>query len=375
MQEYLTNPALSRYAIFPLSPMFKGAYEYYKNAKSSFWVEQEIDQELAKDPKDWATLDEPIKNFIKHILAFFAASDGIVRETITEHFSNNITVLEIKFWYDFQVMMEDIHNIVYSKLIEEYIRDENERNSLFHALTTFPTISRKISWIRKWLGTSELRNLSSSNWTALGKLVNVYKQCQASFGVSSREVDALVDMLEAPRVSLARQLFINIIMEGVFFSGSFCAIFWIYSQYKKMPGLAKANEFISRDEGSHTEFGIYLYNNHIVNKLTQGEVEEILAEAVEIEADFIRAALPAGLLGMNAALMTQYIKFVGDQLLVQLNYKKIFHVKNPFPFMEKQSTSVRIPDFFMDHNVSEYGHHAAALQPNDMKLDFSDNFS
>jgi ribonucleoside-diphosphate reductase beta chain len=406
--EPLENSEFKRYTIFPLRD--NQVWELYKKAQELFWVEEEVDSELAKDPKDWETLEAPIKHFIEHILAFFAVSDGIVNETLVEEILSRVQQREVRFWYDFQIMMEDIHNTVYSKLIDTYIKDPTKKAKLFNAIETYPAIRKKIEWVRRWLGKgNELAKLSDEKRAALLKLEKMYDMVKGfqsgmngmlsdapsksknvkkddlfdsspagESALETREpandIERLFSELHVERPSLAKQILINTIMEGIFFSGSFCAIFWIYSTMRKLPGLAKANEFISRDEGMHTEFGIHLYRNKIKNRLPQKEVFEIVAEAVEVEAEFIRSALPKGLLGMNAELMTQYIQFVADQLLVQLGYQTYFKSTNPFPFMNKQSTSVRIPDFFMDQAVSEYGHHSAGSKVEDNTLDFSEDF-
>jgi ribonucleoside-diphosphate reductase beta chain len=378
--EHIEKPEEGRYTMFPIKRWDE--WQAYKKAQKMFWVEEEIDTELAKDSRDWKTLDQPIRHFLEHILAFFAVSDGVVNETLTEEIISRIQVREIKLWYDFQIMMEDIHNIVYSKLIDTYIEDSDRKNQLFHALEHYPSIRQKIEWVQRWLGkNNEIHKLSQCKRDALVKLEMAYNQLQAiekvinlsSSGVEDQSIKELFTELHEPRPALARQILINVIMEGVFFSGSFCAIYWIYNTYGKLPGLSKANEFISRDEGMHTDFGIHIYRT-LTYKLSQKQVHKIIKEAVEIESDFIRDALPKGLLGMNANLMTMYIQFVADQLLLGLGYDKCFGAENPFTFMNKQSIGVRIGDFFTDGNISEYGHHAAGNTVDDQTLDFSENF-
>jgi ribonucleotide reductase beta subunit family protein with ferritin-like domain len=377
-EELIESSEHERYTVFPIR--FQQAYNAYKEAQSYYWVDDEINKELAEDVNDWATLDPKIRHFIEHILGFFAVSDGVVIETITEEIIDRIEVMEIKLWYHFQVAMEDIHNIVYSKLIDAYITDPHHKHRLLNAIENYPTIQKKIEWVHKWLGKDhELYKLSRTTRDVLFKLQEYYRTLEAVKNQlvptelqQDEEVEAFFERLNRPRPSLARQLFINIIMEGVFFSGSFCAIYWIFNHYKKLPGLAKANEFISRDEGMHTEFGMGIYSS-LQFKLSQEEAHEIIAEAVDIEADFIRSALPSGLLGMNSTLMTQYIKFVADQLLRNMGYAPCFLEENPFSFMNKQSTSVRIGDFFVV-TVSEYGHSASNTSADEQTYDFSEDF-
>lgn len=374
-----------RYTIFPIKRW--DVWKLYKKAQTLFWVEEEIDTELAKDKKDWDELDPNIQHFIQHVLAFFAVSDGVVNETLIEEILSRVQTREVRFWYDFQVAMEDIHNIVYSKLIDTYITSETEKQKLFNALEHYPSIKKKINWVKRWLGShNELHKLSPHTRQTLLELEKIYRlvtDFQTSLNKTIDHNDPstmpkngltqieLFNALHEPRPTLAKQIIINTIMEGIFFSGSFCAIYWVYHTHKKLPGLAKANEFISRDEGLHTEFGIHLYKT-LAHKLPEREVFDIIDEAVEIESDFIKSALPQGLLGMNDKLMTQYIKFVADQLLQNLGYNKHYKLPNPFDFMNKQSTSVRIGDFFTDGNLSEYGHHASGSTTDDQSVDFSD---
>jgi ribonucleoside-diphosphate reductase beta chain len=367
-----------RYTIFPITHWRE--WKLYHTARSLVWFEEEIDLELVKDPADWATLDPAIKNFIEHILAFFAVSDGVVNETLTEQILDRVHPPEIKFWYHFQVMMEDVHNIVYSKLIDTYIKDAAHKERLFNAITHYPTIQKKINWVHRWLGKyNEIQTLSDDLRQALNTLVGEHqamrRMCRETGAQAAREtpgLERLIEQLREERPSLGHQILINTIMEGIFFTGSFCAIFWVYHQYGKLPGLSKANEFISRDEGLHTEFGIHIYRNRIVNKLPQSEVFKIIDEAVDIESEFIASALPIGLVNMNAQLMLQYIQFTADWLLVELGYSRRYKAENPFAFMKKQSISVRMGDFFIDGNISEYGHFAAGTTVEDNEFDTSD---
>lgn len=332
--EPLEDTKLFRFFINPdpSNPVFK----FYKKAQASFWVEEEIESELVKDTNVWSKVDKKIQELIKHQIAFFIIGDGRVNQTISEHLDSRIFDREVQLWYNYQKMMEDIHNIVYVKLADTYITNISERKKIFDAIENYPAINNKINWLKKWLGED------------------------------NKPLD------EKP--SLALQILVNIVMEGLFFQGSFCIIFWYGHHYGNLPGLTKSNEFISRDEGLHTDFGIYLYLYRIINKLPEHLVHQIFNEAVELELAFQHEALPSGLLNMNIELLSQYIKFVADQLLTALQYNKIYFVDNPFKFMDKQSISVRSSDFFMDNNVSEYGHHTSGIKVEDQIIKFDENF-
>jgi ribonucleoside-diphosphate reductase beta chain len=364
--ESLENPAAHRLSAFPIQ--HQDLYDAYKKAQASFWVEEEIDSELSKDKAQWDSLTPEIRRFVTRILAFFAVSDGVVCETVQEEILSRVVVREAMMWYNYQVAIEDIHNLVYSKLVETYVTSSAERRRVLDAAATFPIVSEKIQWVRKWVGAGdELSKISRDTRDAIS----------LALGRGTSDDDALGRLREAvsaPRVSLAKVVFVNAIMEGVFFSGSFCAIFWVSHHYKMLPGLTKANEFISRDEGMHTAFATHLYNRHIATKLAAAEATQIMREAVEIESRFICDALPTKLPGMNSELMTQYVEFTADRLLTQMGYQKVYGVEQPFPFMEKQSISVRITDFFNDLNVSEYKHFASGLDAKDFELDFSEDF-
>lgn len=300
-------------------------YEFYKKAQSLFWTDEELHVDLSKDKEAFKKLDKNIQVLVKHIIAFFAIGDIIVNETIQNRFLNRIQSRELKLWYNMQMVIEDVHSIVYAQIVEEYIPLE-ERDVMFHVLENFPTIKKKIEWYNKWMNDT-----------------------------------------------LAQQIFVNIIMEGLFFSGAFCVIFWIGHQFKTLPGLTKANEPISRDEGLHTELALFIYNKRIQNKLSEDKAYQIMKEALDIEEETMNVALPHPLPGMNINLMRQYLQYVADFLLSRMEYKKIFNVKNPFKFMEKQSVSVRITDFFHD-TVSEYSLQSANTNDKDNMLDFSYDF-
>jgi ribonucleoside-diphosphate reductase beta chain len=276
----------------------------YKQEQASFWTAEEID--LAEDLKDWKNLNTDEQHFVKHILAFFAASDGIVNENLVMNFSNEVCWPEARAFYGFQIMMENIHAETYSLLIDTYIEDEKEKDHLFKALETVPSVQKKGQWAMRWL---------------------------------SRK-----------RGSFAERLVAFAAVEGIFFSGSFCAIFWLKKR-GLMPGLTFSNELISRDEGLHCDFACLLHNK-LLRGAGENVIRRVIAEAVDIEIEFVTQALPVNLIGMNADLMKQYIQFVADRLLVQLNCSKIYNVGNPFPWMEMISMQGKTN--FFEKRVAEY---------------------
>jgi len=292
----------NRFVIFPIK--HHDIWEWYKKSEASFWTAEEID--LHQDLNDWNNkLNSDEKYFIKHILAFFAASDGIVNENLAENFVNEVQYAEAKFFYGFQIMMENIHSETYSLLIDTYVKDEKEKDQLFHALEVFPAIKKKADWALKWI-----------------------------------ESD-----------SFAERLIAFAAVEGIFFSGAFCSIFWLKKR-GLMPGLTFSNELISRDEGVHCDFAVHLHNHHLINKVSSERITEIITDALAIEREFITESLPASLIGMNAKLMTEYLEFVADRLLVELNCKKIYNSSNPFDFMDMISLQGKTN--FFEKRVAEY---------------------
>jgi ribonucleotide reductase beta subunit family protein with ferritin-like domain len=283
-----TEPILTRndnrFVMFPIE--HQDVWEMYKKSVDCFWRAEEID--LSKDYADWESLNTDEKYFISMILAFFAASDGIVLENLATRFMSDVQVAEARAFYGFQIAMENIHSQTYSLLIETYIKNSEEKHRLFNALEYFPCIQKKGDWAQKWINDN--------------------------------------------RSGFATRLVAFACIEGIFFSGAFCSIYWLKKR-GLMPGLTFSNELISRDEALHTEFAILLYKK-LVKKLTRARIHEIIREAVEIENEFICQALPCRLIGMNDGLMTQYIQFVADRLCLQLGYDKIYNVSNPFDFME-----------------------------------------
>lgn len=296
----IENP--NRFVIFPIQ--HHDLWDFYKKSEASFWTAEEID--LAADLTDWRTkLNDDERYFIKNVLAFFAASDGIVNENLAENFVREVQYPEAKFFYGFQIMMENIHSETYSLLIDTYINDEEEKARLFNAIDTIDAVKKKAQWALRWIKSS----------------------------------------------SFAERLIAFAAVEGIFFSGSFCSIFWLKKR-GLMPGLSFSNELISRDEGMHTDFAVHLHNNHIVNKVSEEKIKEIILSALEIEKEFITESLPVRLIGMNADLMKQYLEFVTDRLLLDLGCTKEFNVQNPFDFMA--NIALKGKTNFFEKRVGEY---------------------
>lgn len=302
IDEPILRENTEKYTMFPLT--YPDIFEMYNKQVDSFWRPQEID--LSRDLADWAKLNDDERHFISMTLAFFAGSDGIVSENLGSRFMNDVQISEARAFYGFQVAMENIHSHMYSILIDTYIKNTEEKNKLFHAIANFPCITKKADWARQWI---------SDN-----------------------------------RSSFAARLVAFACVEGIFFSSSFASIYWIKKR-GLMPGLTLSNEFISRDEALHTEFAVLLYSK-LKKKLNKKRVYEIIKEATEIEKEFITEALPCRLIGMNAALMTQYIEFVADRLCLQLGYDKIYNSQNPFEFMELISMESKVN--FFERTNSEY---------------------
>ncbi len=301
-EEPLLKENPNRFVLFPIQ--HDDVWAMYKKAEASFWTPEEVD--LSKDTKDWLALTEKERHFVSHVLAFFAASDGIVNENLAMNFSNQVQWPEARCFYGFQIMMENLHSEQYSLLIDTYIKDPVEKDKLFKAIETVPCVKKKADWAITWM--------------------------------QSEEAD------------FASRLMAFACVEGIFFSGSFCAIYWL-KERGVMPGLTTSNEFISRDEGMHTDFACLLYSK-LLHKLSKTKAHKMVREAVRIEKEFITDALPCALIGMNAKLMGQYIEFVADRLLVQLGYPKIWGVACPFAFMERISLEGKTN--FFEKRVAEY---------------------
>ena len=298
--EILLQENKERFVLLPIK--YNAVWEMYKKHEASFWTAEEID--LSQDLKDWDNMNEGEQHFIKHILAFFAASDGIVNENLAVNFMSEVQIPEARCFYGFQIMMENIHSETYALLIDTYIKDAAEKAKLFNAIETVPCVTRKAEWALRWISNG----------------------------------------------SFAERLVAFAAVEGIFFSGSFCSIFWLKKR-GLMPGLSFSNELISRDEGLHCEFACLLYSM-LQNKLSEAQVHGIINDAVAIEKEFITEALPVKLIGMNADLMKQYIEFVADRWVTALGYKKIFNATNPFDFMEMISLQGKTN--FFEKRVGDY---------------------
>jgi ribonucleoside-diphosphate reductase beta chain len=299
MIEPILQENKNRFVIFPIQ--HQDIWEMYKRQQASFWTAEEID---LKDDK-FEELTPQEQYYLKHILAFFAASDGIVNENLAENFLSEVQYPEAKFFYGFQVMMENIHSETYSLLIDTYVKDPKEKDILFRAIEHFPAIKKKADWALKWVESE----------------------------------------------SFAERLIAFAAVEGIFFSGAFCSIFWLKNR-GLMPGLTFSNELISRDEGMHCDFAVHLHNHHLINKVSKEKIKEILLDALEIEKEFITESLPVSLIGMNSNLMKQYLEFVTDRLLVDFGCDKVFNIKQPFSFMEM----IALPgqSNFFEKKVSDY---------------------
>jgi ribonucleoside-diphosphate reductase subunit M2 len=318
--EPLLAPDDNRFVMFPIR--YEDIWEMYKKQVDCFWRSEEID--LTKDLSHWDALSSDERYYISMILAFFAASDGIVLENLAQRFMSDVQVSEARAFYGFQIAMENIHSETYSLLIETYIKDNQEKAKLFNAIENFPCIKKKSDWAQKWIHDN--------------------------------------------RSSFATRLVAFACVEGIFFSGAFCSIFWLKKR-GLMPGLTFSNELISRDEALHCEFAVLLYNK-LLKKMNKTRIHEIIKEAVEIESEFICEALPCRLIGMNSQMMTQYIQYVADRLCVQLGYDKIYNVTNPCDFMELISLESKTNMF--ERKIGEY---ALANKSNtEIAFDFTDDF-
>ena len=322
-QEFLLNEEENRYVIFPIQ--HDQFWDMYKKAEANFWTTEELD--LSKDLNDWKQLTENETYFIKHILAFFAASDGIVNENLVDRFCQEVKVLEAKFFYVFQMAMENIHSETYSLLIDTYIKDQEEKTYLLNAIDTIPSIQKKAQWAIKWINDKD-----------------------------SPFINRIIGFAA---------------VEGIFFSGAFCSIFWLKKR-GLMPGLCHSNELISRDEGLHTEFAVLMYHN-LKNKPSPNVVKQIIQEAVEIEKEFITESLSCELIGMNKDLMSQYIEYVSDRLLKMFGLEPIYNAQNPFDWMEM--ISIQGKTNFFEKRVGEYSNKSNPnIDPEKNEINFDDDF-
>lgn len=321
----LTEPLLvenpNRFVLLPIE--YDDIWQMYKKHEASFWTAEEID--LSQDLKDWENLNDGERHFVSHVLAFFAASDGIVNENLAANFLHEVQYSEAKCFYGFQIMMENIHSETYSLLIDTYIKDPVEKHRLFNAIDTVPCVQKKAEWALRWI--------KSDNF--------------------------------------AERLVAFAAVEGIFFSGSFCSIFWLKKR-GLMPGLSFSNELISRDEGLHCDFACLLYTRHLKNRLSEERVLEIITDAVKIEQEFITEALPVNLIGMNSRLMSQYIEFVADRLLMELGCKKHYGSSNPFDFMEMISLQGKTN--FFEKRVGEYQKAGVMTEKSAQKFSLDEDF-
>jgi ribonucleoside-diphosphate reductase beta chain len=319
--EWLLSKNESRFAIYPIQHL--DIWEAYKQQQAAFWTVDEVD--LSKDKSDWESLNDNEKHFIEYVLAFFAQSDGLVNLNLLENFTQEVTVPEAQFVYTYQAMMENIHAEMYALMIDTYIKDAEKQKILLNAIENIPCITKKATWVMKWIESDD---------------------------------------------SFAKRLIAFAIVEGIFFSGSFCAIYWL-KERNLMPGLTMSNEFIARDEGMHTDFACLLYSK-IKNRVDEETVHNIFSDAVDIEIEFITESLPCNLIGMNSILMSQYIKYVADRLLQQLSYKKLYNETNPFGFMEKIGLDNKTN--FFEKRVSEYKKAGVMSSDKGNNFEISDDF-
>jgi len=306
-----------RFVLFPIE--HDDIWQYYKKSEASFWTAEEID--LLQDLKDWETLNDNEQYFIKNVLAFFAASDGIVNENLAENFVNEVQYTEAKFFYGFQIAMENIHSETYSLLIDTYVKSKEEQTKLFNAIDTIDAVKKKAEWALKWIDSD----------------------------------------------SFAERLIAFAAVEGIFFSGSFCSIFWLKKR-GLMPGLSFSNELISRDEALHCDFAIHLHNEHILDKVSEERIKEIIESALEIEKEFITESLPVSMIGMNSELMSEYLEYVTDRLLIDLKCSPSYGTKNPFDFMA--NIALENKTNFFEKRVGEYAKSGVGNSAEDNKLSF-----
>src|SRR5688500_5929529 len=320
-EEPILKENKDRFVLFPIRQ--HEIWKFYKQAEASFWTAEEID--LSQDLRDWVNLNDGERHFITHVLAFFAASDGIVNENLAEHFISEVQYTEAKFFYGFQITIENIHSETYSLLIDTYVKDTKEKDKLFHAVDTMPCVKKKADWALRWIS-------------------------QGNF---------------------QERLIAFAAVEGIFFSGSFCSIFWLKKR-GLMPGLSFSNELISRDEGMHCDFACLLYNTHIENRLPAETVRGIIMDSVAIEKEFVSDALPVKLIVMNADLMCQYIEFVADRLFSSLGVGKVYNAENPFQWMELISITGKTN--FFEKRVGDYQKAGIMGNRNDQVFSLDEEF-
>jgi ribonucleoside-diphosphate reductase beta chain len=316
MEEPILESNPNRFVIFPIK--HPDIWDFYKKAEASFWTAEEVD--LSDDLNQYENLTGGEKHFVNNVLAFFAASDGIVNENLAENFVSEVQYPEAKFFYGFQIMMENIHSEMYSLLIDTYIKDSTEQKRYFNAVEEISCVKKKAVWALEWINSS----------------------------------------------SFAERLIAFAAVEGIFFSGSFCSIFWLKKR-GLMPGLSFSNELISRDEGLHCDFACHLHNRHVVNKVSEDRIKEIISSALEIEKEFITESLPVDLIGMNCDLMKKYLEFVADRLLIDLKCEKAYGTKNPFDFM--QNIALQNKTNFFEKRVAEYAKASVGTPQQELTFD------
>jgi len=358
-----------RYTVFPIR--FHNFWKFYKDHVASFWTVEEI--RLTDDLVDWNNkLNDNEKYFIKNVLAFFAASDGIVNENLVVNFYNEVQIPEVRQFYTVQMMMESIHSEQYAVLIDTYIVDNEEKAKLFSAVETIPAVKKKADWALKWIeeGSTLQQNLPTKYLKAYSQLQKLVGDSQLQLnGLDTDNVTDALDYLTRERPNFAQRLLAFVCVEGIFFSGSFCAIYWLKSR-GLMPGLCTANQFISRDENMHAEFAIQLYKT-LGDRLDESVVHDIFRDAVAIEKEFVTQSLPVSLLGMNCDLMSQYIEYVADRWLSLLDYNPIYGSSNPFSFMEL--ISVNTKESFFEVNVTNYIRSGVGTTEADREIAFDDD--
>ena len=359
-ESIIKNSGADRFCVFPIE--HDNLWDFYKKHISAFWTVEEV--LLIDDISDWNNkLNDNERFFIKNVLAFFAASDGIVNENLVLNFYNEVQITEARQFYAVQMMIEAIHGEMYSLLIDTYIQDSAEKDKLFNAVDNIPAVKRKAEWAMKWIeeGSTLQQSIPS-------EFLEQLKTLSVNPSLSSKDTEAL-NFFTKERPTFAQRLLAFVCVEGIFFSGSFCAIYWLKNK-GLMPGLATANSFISRDEGLHTEFAIELYKM-LDNQLSQEMVNAIFREAVDIEKEFITESLPVSLLGINSDLMTQYIQFVADRWLVMLGYNKLYNSENPFGFMEMISLGIK--ENFFETRISTYQRAGVGQSEADRTITFDDD--
>ena len=341
-------------------------WKFYKDHLSTFWTVEEI--RLTDDLVDWNNkLNDNERHFIKNVLAFFAASDGIVNENLVVNFYNEVQIPEARQFYAVQMMIEAVHNEQYSVLIDTYVINAEEKSRLFRAVETIPAVKKKADWAIKWIEKgSTLQESIPENYMNSYKQILRLAKYEPILAESQHEA---LEFLTKERPSFAQRLLAFVCVEGIFFSGSFCAIYWLKSR-GLMPGLATANEFISRDENIHTEYTIEVYKM-LEKQLDESVVHSIFKEAVDIEKEFITESLPVSLIGMNCKLMSQYIEYVADRWLVLLGYNKLYNAQNPFGFMELISVNTKTS--FFECTVSEYSRDVVILKNKNTNVKTTNN--